>query len=160
MATNWFGIVVVVICIFLIALTIANIYYFNRVRTGGSISSGTATALAWLNFFFLLITAILLILSVYYLASRGRKIKVCASPPQPGVPVKQPDIVVEAPPVPVVVPVKTPTTVYTTQKAIPIEVENKTGQSLTVQNNNGTYTNYTTDKSGVQNLMDLQQDVY
>lgn len=150
---NWFGIVVLIICIFLIALTIANIYYFNRIRTGGTISNGTATALAWLNFFFLLIVAILLILSIYFMISRGRKIKVCATTVA-----KSPPVVttVETPPVPVVV--QTP--VYTSQKSIPVDIQNTTGKTLYVKDGNGNLNAYTTDSSGVQKLEDYNQMEY
>jgi len=77
MANLWFKILVIIMAIFVIAVVIANIIYFNHIRQGKIVSTGSATALAILNFIILLVAVVVMILAFYTIFSSGGTKKYC-----------------------------------------------------------------------------------
>lgn len=66
---NWFTIFVLVIAIFAIALTVANIIYYNRISRGNVIQKGESIAMLIINIIFGIFAIILTILALWILFS-------------------------------------------------------------------------------------------
>ena len=67
--SRWFKIIVTLLSAVIIGVTIANLVYFNKIRTGScdSVSSGEATTMLWINIILLVIAAVVFIWSLYRL---------------------------------------------------------------------------------------------
>ena len=76
---QWFLIVIILFTIWVIALSIANVVYYNRIRTGGIVQSGEAAALVWISVLTIVVAFVIFCVTLWYLFS-GRT-SVCAPPP-------------------------------------------------------------------------------
>ena len=67
--SRWFKIIVTLLSAIIIGVTIANLVYFNKIRTGtcNAVSSGEATTMLWINVILLVIAAVVFIWSLYRL---------------------------------------------------------------------------------------------
>ena len=67
--SRWFKIVVFLLTSIVVGVSIANIVYFNRIRTGNcqAISHGTAVTMIWVNVILLIIAAIIWLWSIWRL---------------------------------------------------------------------------------------------
>lgn len=59
--TLWFKIIVTIASGFFAGLFLANIIYYNRLRTGGTLSSGEITSMLWLNAILFVVAIIIFI---------------------------------------------------------------------------------------------------
>lgn len=74
--TRWFKIVTLVAAGFFSGLFIANVIYYNRLRNGGNVTKGEATAMLWINGILLVIAIILFVWALVRLvAPEGAKEK-------------------------------------------------------------------------------------
>lgn len=67
--SRWFKIIVTLLSAVIIGVTIANLVYYNKIRTGScnAVSSGEATTMLWINVVLLVIGAVVFIWSLYRL---------------------------------------------------------------------------------------------
>ena len=135
---QWYGIVVLIILIFVIVLLFVDVYYANKIRKGETVSTGTGAGLVWANVIFAIILIILAAITLWYILSRGRKVKVCG-PPAKGATMQA--------------------QVYT-GNSVPVEYTEKKGIPLQVTGPNGESTVYYTDNSGVANATQIASESY
>lgn len=70
--TRWFKIIVFIFSAISVGLFIANVVYFNRIRTGGTVTTGEATSMLWLSVIFLVIAIIVFLWTIWSLVfSKG-----------------------------------------------------------------------------------------
>lgn len=65
--TRWFKIIVFIFSAIIVGLFIANVVYYNRIRTGGTVTNGEATSMLWLSVIFLIISIIIFLWSIWSL---------------------------------------------------------------------------------------------
>jgi len=72
--TRWFKIIVFIFSAIVVGLFIANVVYFNRIRTGGTVTTGEATSMLWLSVIFLIIGILVFLWSIWSLVfSKGTR---------------------------------------------------------------------------------------
>lgn len=71
--SRWFKIIIALLSAIIVGITIANIVYFNRIRTGtcNAVNSGQATTMLWVNVILLIISIIVFIWSLWRLFLSG-----------------------------------------------------------------------------------------
>jgi len=65
--TRWFKIIVFIFSAIIVGLFIANVVYYNRIRTGGTVTTGEATSMLWLSVIFLIVGIIVFLWSIWSL---------------------------------------------------------------------------------------------
>lgn len=65
--TRWFKILVFIFSAVVVGLFIANVVYYNRIRTGGTVTTGEATSMLWLSVIFLILGIIVFLWSIWSL---------------------------------------------------------------------------------------------
>ena len=65
----WYKIFVIILSVFIVGVSIANVIYFNRIRKNGcvDVSSGEATAMLWVNGIILVISVLFFLWSLWRL---------------------------------------------------------------------------------------------
>lgn len=72
--TRWFKIIVFIFSAIVVGLFIANVVYFNRIRNGGTVTTGEASSMLWLSVIFLIIGIIVFLWSIWSLVfSKGTR---------------------------------------------------------------------------------------
>ena len=71
--SRWFKIIVFILSAIVVGVTIANVAYFNRIRTGScqALSNSTATTMVWVNAILLVIAIIIFLWSLWRLLFSG-----------------------------------------------------------------------------------------
>jgi hypothetical protein len=71
--THWFVIVAFISSGFFAGLFIANCVYYNRIRTGGNVSSGEAKAMLWINIILAIVALIIFVWAVIKISTTGEQ---------------------------------------------------------------------------------------
>lgn len=73
---NWFSIYVFIIAIFVLGVSLLNVYYYNRIRNGtcNAVTKKEAETGFWLNIFIAIFTAILFIWAIFNALSKPKDI--------------------------------------------------------------------------------------
>jgi lysylphosphatidylglycerol synthetase-like protein (DUF2156 family) len=80
----WFKVFVIIVAILVIAFTIVNLVYFNRLWNGGTLSTSEASAALWLNAILLFLGIVILIWAIVsFLWNRSVSVEVVTYQPQP-----------------------------------------------------------------------------
>jgi len=65
--TRWFKIIVFIFAAIIVGIFIANLVYYNRIRTGGTVTTGEATSMLWISVIILIIAIIIFLWSIWSL---------------------------------------------------------------------------------------------
>ena len=71
---TWYRVIVLISSATALAISIANLYYFNKIRLNGAcgpVSEGTATTMVWLNLILAILSAIAFFWSLFRLIFSG-----------------------------------------------------------------------------------------
>ena len=74
MSSMWFGLVVVIVAAATIGVSIVNLIYYNRIRTGtcGAVSHDEATTMFWINIGLIVLASVLFIWGLVNLFMSGK----------------------------------------------------------------------------------------
>lgn len=116
-SSTTFTVFVFILSGFFAGFTLANVIYFNRLRTslstlsGVSVTAGEASALMWINIILLILSLIIFIWSIVRLVSHPRTIELKSTPTHVVIPLETTKTIQTTVPVQATVPVQTPITV-------------------------------------------------